>query len=236
MSNKVALITGASQGIGQAIAKKLSSLGYQLTLFSRSEEKLEKVASEISTEVLIQAGDVSKPEDAEHAIETTISRFGKIDALINNAGMSGYAGPLENAPLENINQVIDINLKGAMYMMKYALPKMYQNKSGTILNVNSVVGKVVYPHWSVYEASKHGLRAVTQAVADEAREHNVRVLGIYPGTVETKIWDDIQMPMELDFSKMLRAEDIADAASYLLELPQNIEVADLTIKPLNPPL
>lgn len=237
LSGQVAIITGASQGIGHAIAHHLAQHGMHLVLCARSLEKLTALARELAesypeTQTLPLVCDVQDSAQVQRVVDETLKTFGKINVLINNAGVALRVGLFQETTIEEIDRTIDTNLKGAMYFMRAVLPIQIQQGGGTIINVNSIAGQTAYPFWSVYDASKFGLKALTEAVAEEQRSNNIRVMGIYPGAVRTEIWQGMHLEELPDAKKMLTSDDVAEAVVYMLSQPQNVFVQDLTIVPL----
>jgi len=236
MQQHVALITGASQGIGESVARALAKAGVSLMLCARNESKLTELGDNLAAEypevkVRVAALDVRRASDVEQVVSCVDKEFGRIDVLVNNAGVVGHVGPLQHSSIEDLDRVIDTNLKGAMYLMKYVLPIMERQGSGAIVNVNSIAGKTAYPEWSAYAASKFGLRAVTLSVSEEQRENNVRVIGIYPGAVKTPIWNTFTVDSEPREEEMLQPEMVADAVLFAIQQPEKSFVSEITITP-----
>ncbi|MCE3234521.1 MAG: putative short-chain dehydrogenase [Vampirovibrio sp.] len=220
LSGQVAIITGASQGIGEAIAHHLARLGLHLVLCARNTQKLAQLADRLRQEApdsktLTLACDVRKHEQVQAVVEETRKAFGRIDVLINNAGVAPHTGLMQEISIEDIDRTIDTNLKGSIYFMK-------------------VAGKTAYPFWSIYDASKFGLHAVTEAVAEEQRTNNIKVIGIYPGAVDTSIWDDIHWDQEPKREGMLRADDVAESVAFILQQPPKVFIKEFEISPLQP--
>lgn len=239
LSGQVAIITGASQGIGEAIAHHLAKLGLHLVLCARNTQKLAQLADRLKQEApdsktLTLACDVRNHEQVQAVVEETRKAFGRIDVLINNAGVAPHTGLMQEISIEDIDRTIDTNLKGAIYFMKAVIPIMVEQHSGTIINVNSIAGKTAYPFWSIYDASKFGLHAVTEAVAEEQRTNNIKVIGIYPGAVDTSIWDDIHWDQEPKREGMLRADDVAESVAFILQQPPKVFIKEFEISPLQP--
>lgn len=235
----VAIVTGASQGIGEAIARQLAKLGIHLVLCARNTEKLSVLAQEFQTanpelQVLVQACDVRDANQVSHVVDATLKQFGKLDILINNAGIAPPVGLFQEISLEEIDRTIDTNLKGALYFMHAVIPGMVQHGGGTIININSTAGKKAYPYWSVYDASKFGLHAVTEAVAEEQRDNNIKIVGIYPGAVDTEIWQGLQLESEPRREGMLDPDNVADAVVYILKQPAKVFIKELLLSPLKP--
>jgi NADP-dependent 3-hydroxy acid dehydrogenase YdfG len=237
LQGQVAMITGASQGIGEAIARHLAPLGLHLVLCARNTQKLTELSDDLTVKhpdikTLPLACDVRDPAQVEYAVTETQKTFGKVDILINNAGVAAKIGLLQEMSVAEIDRTIDTNLKGSIYFMRAVLPMMVQQHGGIILNINSVAGKTAYPFWSVYDASKFGLHAITEAVAEEQRGNNIKVIGVYPGAVDTAIWQGLNMDDGPRKEGMLDPEHVAEAIVYILNQPQNVFIRDLTIAPL----
>ena len=238
---QIAILTGASQGIGEAIAHQLAALGIHQVLCARNISKLQSLAGQLrvkfpSAKTLVLPCDVQSAEQIQQVIETTLQHFERIDILINNAGVAPKLGLLQEMSLEDINRTIDTNLKGSIYAMRAVLPTMIHQHSGTIININSIAGKTAYPYWSIYDASKFGLHAITQAVAEEQRQNNIKVVGIYPGAVATPIWEGLEPGHEPNRAGMLDAETIAESVAYILQQPKKAFISDITVSPLQPVL
>jgi 3-hydroxy acid dehydrogenase / malonic semialdehyde reductase len=241
LAGQVAIITGASQGIGQAIAHQFARLGIHLVLCARNTHKMTKLAEQLQHEapdikIVILPCDVQDAQQVKNVIDTTLSTFERIDILINNAGVAAKVGLLQEMTLEDINRTIDTNLKGAIYFMRSVIPVMVQQQSGTILNINSIAGKTAYPYWALYDASKFGLHAITEAVAEEQRSNNIKVIGIYPGAVDTAIWQGLHLEQEPKKEGMLNAEHIAESVAFILTQPSKVFIKELHISPLQPAL
>lgn len=239
MAGQVAFITGASQGLGVAIAHRLASLGIHLALCARSEAKLNQLKADLRSAypnlpVHVVVCDVQRAEQVEFAVQQTQQVLGRLDILINNAGVAPTIGLLQELSVADIDRTIDTNLKGAIYAMRAVLPAMVQRQSGFIININSIAGKTAYPFWGVYDASKFGMHAITQAVAAEQRSNGIKVAGIYPGAVDTPIWDSSAIEKDLRRDGMLEPDDVADAVAFLLTRSGKNFISELTLEPLNP--
>ena len=249
-SDGVAVVTGASQGLGEAIALKLAENGLNLVLTARNETKLKTLAARIQTlypqiQTLVCPADVQKYADVENVVEQTMTRFGRIDILINNAGVAAKMGLFQELSVAAIEQTVHTNLLGPMYFMKAVLPimvaatnktKLDETPAGVIININSIAGQTAFPYWSVYDASKFGLRALTEAVAEEQRSNGIRVVGIYPGAVDTAIWDSVDLESVPDRSHMLQPEDIAATVEFIVNQPSRCFISELTVRPVKPTL
>jgi len=216
-----ALITGASQGIGSAIALKLAECGYDLVLVARNAQKLAAVQQQC--EALGVSAEV-RPVDLaiEDEVVQLFSGIGNIDLLINNAGI-GIFDLLSEAALEDWRRIFRLNVEGAFLCMREAMKLMKARKQGRIINVSSVVGVKGYPNQGAYGSSKHALIGMTKTAIEEGREFNIRVHAVCPGGVATEMVKQSR-PDLTDFSAMIQPEDVADAVVYLCRLPENITV------------
>lgn len=242
LTGKVALVTGATKGIGFAIARMLAAEGVHLALNARSENDLIATKAELLSkktdcgEILLFPGSVGKHDIVKQMIEETIRHFGRLDIVINNAGISPPFVLMQELSIDALDDTIDVNLKGPLYTMKYALAQMVHQGGGYIININSIAGKTAYPYSSVYCASKWGLKALTDCVCGEQRtNNNIKVIGIYPGEVHTPIWDSIEPHKQQDPDHMLAPEDVAQAVHYVLTQPNKTLIQDITLVPQEPP-
>lgn len=239
LRDQVAVITGASQGIGHNLALRLAQMGIHLMLCARNTQKLEALHWQIQAEhpaiqCVTHHCDVQDAAQVQAVVTDTLKYFGRLDILINNAGVAPHVALFQEMSVEDIDRTIDTNLKGSMYFMRAVIPHMVQQRHGTIININSIAGKTAYPFWSVYDASKFGLRALTEAVAEEQRANNIKVVGIYPGAVDTPIWAGVQLEKEPAHEGMLDTDHVADAVAYILNQPQKVFIKDMVLEPLKP--
>ena len=236
----VFLITGASSGIGAAIAQTIAQHcpTARLALTGRDTLKLQAVATTLTTletPPLLLTGDITSPATSTEWVTNTLNAFGRLDCLVNNAGVCCSIGLVQEVSPQMIDRMIDTNLKGPLYLMQAALSQaMVAQRSGTIININSVAGITAYPYWAVYDASKFGLRALTEAVAEEQRGNNIRVVGIYPAAVDTPLWQTIDPNHTPDKAGMLTAQHVADAVWYTWQQPPHCHIKELVLSALNP--
>lgn len=241
---KTAIITGASSGIGKAAAKQLAGQGYQVMLASRRATRLVELQEQINSEggtAEYMAADVTKRQDMERLAARTLERFGRIDVLINNAGLMplSYMNKLK---VEEWDRMVDVNIKGVLYGIAAVLPVMEQQASGHIVNIASVAGHEVTKGSAVYSATKYAVRALSEGLRKEiATELNIRVTVISPGAVETELVSTITDQDVLDgFSsgppmEFLQPEDIARAIAYALEQPDRVDVNEILVRPRQQP-
>ena len=182
--NKVALITGASEGIGAACARSLARRGARLCLTARSQDKLEAVARDCGSGTMIVPGNLLVDADRRRVVEEARTRFGSIDILVNNAGVGLYA-PATEAPLEKVRELFDLNLFAALAMIQLVVPMMRRQRSGSIVNVSSIAGKMTLPWFTMYSASKFALCSLTDGIRMELSADNIHAIAVCPGYVDT---------------------------------------------------
>lgn len=237
LKNKVAVVTGASSGIGKAIAKKLSEEGCKVVLSSRSKDKLSELKKELKNESMVAEMDVSDSKSVSEGFEQIKKTYPKIDILVNCAGVMPLTY-LKNRHLDEWLQTIEVNVKGTLRCINEVLPSMKEEQNGHIINITSVDGKEVYPGGAVYGASKAALIALSTAMRMElSPEFNIRVTSIEPGTVDTDLREDIsdkELLEDKDYGKdepKLNPEDIANAVLYAVSQPESVNINELLIKP-----
>ena len=238
LKDKVAVVTGASSGIGKAIAQKLSAEGCKVALASRSVSKLQEIGKDLNSETLAVRMDVTDTESVKGAFEDIHRELGQIDILVNCAGVMPLTY-LKNRHLDEWLQTIEVNVKGTLRCIHEALPPMKVRKSGHIVNIASVDGKELFKGGAVYGASKAAIIALSRAMRMElSPEFNIRVTSIEPGTVATHLRDDIsdsELLNDKDYSyetePHLEPENIADAVFYAVSQPDSVNVNELLIKP-----
>ena len=234
LSGQVAVVTGAGRGIGAAIATRLAELGARTVLCGRTRGSLEAIANKIQTaggQAAIVECDVSDLRSVESAAERVERTFGKVNILVNNAGIGGMGGPLHQLPPQVWDQVMNTNLRGVYYCIRGFVPLMIQNKSGHIINISSLAGKNPLPNGAAYAASKWGLNGLSYSVAEELRGHNIRVSIICPGTTHTEFSPHAGANVE----KMLQASDIAHAVAMIVtQAPQSF-ASEIVLRPTQKP-
>ena len=221
MKNKVCLITGAGGGIGSAISEALFSLGFRLVLMGRNEEKLKELAN--GRECLIIPGDICDDDYIKEVIEKTVTVYGGIDFLINNAGVA-QSKAFEDISMEEFDAIMNTNARAPFLMCKTALPYLLKSSCGTIINIASVTAHKGYALQSAYAASKHALLGFSKSLSKEYYEKNVRVHVISPGAVFTDMVK-ISRP-DLTGEGMLLPENIAETVLYLIKMRKSASVAD----------
>ena len=228
---KVAIITGASKGIGKAIATTLGEAGAKVVLAARTESTLINVANELKekgVDTLPVPTDVTDSNSVELLIKKTLSSYNRLDILVNNAG-NGVFGNVVDFDVSDWDSVINSNLKGLFLCTKYALPSLISQGDGQIINVLSIAAKVAFQASSAYCAAKAGALALTKVLATEVRQQNIRVTAVLPGSVETPFWDDI--PQHPDFDKMLQPEHVAETVLSICRQPIGMVTEEITVTP-----
>jgi 3-hydroxy acid dehydrogenase / malonic semialdehyde reductase len=240
MEKKIAFVTGATSGIGWATAIALAQMGYNIVATGRRHKKLNKLQREISKEgvdSLTLTFDVRDNEAVKDAIATLPDNWKKIDILVNNAGNAHGFDPIQSGNLSDWDAMMDINVKGLLYVSKEVIPGMVERQSGTIVNIGSIAGKEVYPKGNVYCASKHAVDALTQGMRMDLNPFGIRVIGVHPGLVETEFslvrfkGDEERANTVYEGYQPLSAEDIAETIAFAVSRPPHVVLADIVILP-----
>jgi NADP-dependent 3-hydroxy acid dehydrogenase YdfG len=238
-SKKVAIITGASSGIGQATAKELASKDITVMLAARREERLKELKNEIEQmggTAYYHVTDVTNVEEMEQLAKKTVEEAGRIDVLVNNAGLMPLS-LINKRKIKEWDQMVDVNIKGVLYGISAVLPYMEDQKSGHIINISSVAGHKVMPGSSVYSGTKYAVRAITEGLRQEMNaSHNIRTTIICPGAVATELTEtitdeDILEAFKDRDMKPLDSENIAKAISYAVEQPDHVDVNEIIVRP-----
>jgi NADP-dependent 3-hydroxy acid dehydrogenase YdfG len=238
LRGKVAIVTGASSGIGAAIAEELVKRGTRVALFARRENRLQALAQRLagqgSGETLIVPGDVSKPEDVQNLVNQTVQRWGKLDIVIANAGF-GYRAPIVNGDPQRWKQLLDTNVYGLLLTLKYGVEQLLEHGSGDVVVTSSVAGRTVTAGGAVYSGSKFAAGAITEALREEVGQQGIRVTTLEPGAVATEFAEAAgYSPGTIDAIKQLeplQAKEIAQVVILVLEQPRNVDIAELTVYP-----
>lgn len=234
LAGQVAVITGAGRGIGAAIARRLAALGAASVLLGRTQSSLDQTARVIvdhggRTEVI--PCDVTVLPQIESAAARVDSIFGRVDMLVNNAGVGGFSSQLHNLPPEEWDRLLNTNLRGVYYAIRCFAPLMIRANSGHIINISSLAGKNPLPNGAAYAASKWGLNGLTYSVAEELRQHNVRVSVICPGSVHT----EFDSHTGKDSRKMLQPDDVAHAVETLVTQAPRSFISEILLRPTQKP-
>lgn len=234
LEGKVALVTGAGRGIGKAVAVSLARAGCRVILAARTAAQLAETREEIERgggQAALVAADLACDEDIERLAAESRRPHGSVDILINNAGW-GKRAPVVKAEIADWDQTIRVNLRAPMLLAQYLVPAMIEKCAGAVINIGSVSGKSGEANGSAYAASKFGLIGFTQSLFEEVREHGIKVSVILPGFVDTPL---IPPNRHLDRSKMIRADDVAQAVLYVLTSPPTSCPVEITIRPQRTP-
>ena len=241
LAGKVAIVTGASSGIGEATAESLAARGASVVLAARRADELEAVAEDISSEggeTLVVPTDVTEDDDIDALVAETVDEFGAIDILVNNAGVM-LLEQLDDADRDNLRQMIEVNLLGLMNLTHAVLPTMQEQDTAHIVNVSSTAGRQASAKSSGYNATKFGVNAFTEAVRQEVTTEGIRTTIIEPGAVDTELQEhipdeEIKQQIEegmLESMIPLESEDIARAIAYAVTQPQHVNINEMLIRP-----
>ncbi len=238
----MALVTGASSGIGEATARALAAEGAKVVLAARRRERLERLADELrgaDAEVHVHAADLGTAEGAQGAVDATVAAFGGIDVLVNNAGVM-FLGPIEETDPKDWEAMIDVNLLGVMVACRAAIAPMRSRGGGHIVNVSSVSGRFAGPTQGGYNATKWGVNGFSEALRREVNGDGIKVTLIEPGVVATELTDHIphaatKERYETNIAKMemLQSVDVADAIRYVVTRPRRVSINEVLIRPLD---
>lgn len=239
--SKIALITGATSGIGAACAHLFAAQGYDLVLLARREQLLEQAAKHLEDKYAIAVkrivADVRDQEDLSYKLETLPASWKKIDVLINNAGLSQGLDPIDKGSVADWDTMIDTNVKGLLYTTKIVSSWMVAQKKGHIINIGSIAGQEVYPNGNVYCATKHAVDALNKGMRIDLLPHGIRVTAINPGMVETEFskvrfkGDEGRAKKVYDGLDPLMANDIAEAIWFAVSRPAHVNINDMLIMP-----
>ncbi len=239
MSKRIVLITGATAGIGEATARLLAKNDFKLILCGRRQDRLNALQSELAklTDVTTLSFEIRNQNEVERAISSLPAAWKNVDVLINNAGNAHGFDPIQTGKLEDWDAMMDINVKGLLYVSREIIPGMTERQSGHIINLGSIAGKEVYPNGNVYCASKFAVDALTRGMRLDLNAYGIKVTSINPGLVETEFalvrfkGDKEKASNVYKGLKPLLAEDIADIMLYTLTCPDHVVLADITVFP-----
>ena len=229
LADKVAIVTGSSSGIGKAIALFFGREGARVVIAARRRELCEQTAARIQAkggEALVIPTDVSDELQVNRLMSGTVQRFGRLDILVNNAGIGG-GGVLAETTTETFDQIININLRGTFLCARAGFRQMRHNGGGIILNMSSVAGLQAWAGTGAYSASKHGIMALTKAMADEGRQHGIKVCAVCPGGVADELVD--APPEEIERSGAISPFDVAETCVYLATLGRHTIVQQIVL-------
>ena len=227
-NNKIAIVTGASTGLGKSISIKLALEGYEIILASRNEKKLHEVYNAINesggkSKVIVT--DVSNEVDVENLYSKI--DIEKVDVVVNNAGF-GIFNKIHKITSDEWDKQMNTNLRGSFLMSRYIAESMIKRKTGRLVFINSVAGINPYPSSSAYVASKFGLRGFTASLREELREHNIKVISIHPGAVDTPFWKNVNVDFPKD--EMLKSDDVAQSVVHAILAPNNVVHEEIVIR------
>ncbi len=234
LQGKVAVVTGGGRGIGAAIAQKLANLAAKVVICGRDEKTLQTTAARITAtggkcEALVC--DVADLKSVEKFAQVVHSTNGKVDVLVNNAGIGNFSSPLHNLSPADWNKVLNINLRGVFYTIRAFAPAMIERRSGDIINISSIASKNPLPNGAVYAASKWGLNGLTYSVAEELRGYNIRVSVVCPGSVDT----DLSPHEGKNKERMLKPEDVAHVVAMLVTQASQSFASEVVLRPTQKP-
>ena len=240
IQDKVVVITGGSSGIGYSTAKALAKKGAKIVAGARRLDRLETLKKEITDddgEIIICKTDVTKKSDCDNLVKQAIDKYGTVDVLINNAGLMPLSF-VKSLKIDEWDRMIDVNIKGVLYCTAAVVPTMVEKKSGHIVNISSVAGRVVFPAGSVYCATKHAVTAFSEGLRQELSvRKNIRITSIEPGVVQTELTNTItEKALEAFVEKHkemegLKAEDISNAIIFAIDAPNHVNVNEILVRP-----
>lgn len=232
LDDKIAIVTGASSGIGAEFSKMLIENGTIVYGLARRKEKLQMLKNKLGEHFKPVVMDVTKPEELEHWVETTFGRNHQPDILINNAGVM-YSSNVDDTTLEEWHNMINVNLNGIFYLTRLIVPLMKENEQTChIINIASIAGLLGNPTISGYNASKFGVRGFSEALFKELRYDGIKVTCVFPGSINTDLFEKIDS-ME-NHPNMMKTTDISSTVKFLLETDDNFLINEITMRPLNP--
>jgi NADP-dependent 3-hydroxy acid dehydrogenase YdfG len=237
IAGKVVVITGASSGLGEATARHLAEHGAKLVLGARRIDRLQALARELSLgESAAVRMDVTSPADVNTLVEHAVETHGRIDVMLNNAGLMPQA-PLERLKVDEWDRMIDVNIKGVLYGIAAALPYMQRQKSGHFINVSSVAGHKVGPGFAVYAATKHAVRALSEGLRQEVKPYNIRTTVISPGAVATELLNSVtdagaaERVRKFYADVAIPADSFARAVAFAISQPDEVDINEIVFRP-----
>lgn len=240
MNSKIALITGATSGIGEATTLKLAENGFDVIITGRRNDRLialEEKLNKYGTRVLSLCFDVRVESEVKSAIENLSNDWKNVDVLVNNAGLAAGLSSLQEGDTDDWNRMIDTNVKGLLFVTRYVSPLMIKREKGHIINIGSIAGKEVYPNGNVYCATKHAVDALTKGMRIDMLKHNIKVTQVCPGAVETEFsivrfhGDEDRASKVYEGFDNLIADDIADCIWFAVSRPPHVNINDMIVMP-----
>ncbi len=236
LSDRVVCVTGAGRGLGRAIAKAFAAEGASLVLGARSTGEIDELASELPDAIAVQT-DVRLVADVDRLVDAAVAEFGRLDVMVNNAGVAVY-GPLENMGADEVHLMVDTNLKGTIFGSQAALRVMAPQRGGLIVNISSIAGRLHLPNEAVYGATKWAVNGFSGVLRLEAQKHGIRVSCVCPGGIDTPFWKSqefLPFPENIDPERdFLRPEHVAQAVLGLALGPENVVVPEVVVLPMLP--
>lgn len=240
MKKKIALITGATSGIGEATTRRLADNGFDVIITGRRSDRLTNLKGELEkngTRVLDLCFDVRVESEVKSAVENLPDNWKDIDVLVNNAGLAAGLSALQEGDTDDWNRMIDTNVKGLLYVTRHVSPLMIERGKGHIINIGSIAGKEVYPNGNVYCATKHAVDALTKGMRIDMLRHNIKVTQVCPGAVETEFsvvrfhGDEVRAAKVYEGFDNLIAGDIADCIWFAVSRPDHVNINDMIVMP-----
>jgi len=240
LAGKVALVTGASSGIGEGIAMGLAKAGCTVALSARRQDRLDALVARIEAaggKALALPGDMTVEEQARAAVEDTVAKLGRIDILVNSAGVM-QAGGIENCDTAEYRRVMDINLFGTLYTCAAAVPHMLAQGGGDIITISSLAGRKGGPFTSAYSASKHAVNFMTDAMRQELGDRNIRVTILMPGATESEVANNISneqwrtaIDAHVHKDGAVKPEDMGETVAFICALPRRVNISEICVRP-----
>src|SRR5215475_11227352 len=235
IKDKIVVVTGASSGLGEATARLLSTQGATVVLGARRADRLKSLADELTKgggKAIAVTTDVTQRDQVKKLVDTAVEKFGRIDVIINNAGLMPQS-LLERLKIDEWDRMIDVNIKGVLYGVAAALTYMQPQKSGHVINVSSVAGHKVRPGGTVYSATKHAVRVISEGLRQEVKPYNIRTTVISPGAVDTELPDTITDPVIAENMRKfyddvaIPAESFAHAVAFAIGQPADVDINEI---------
>lgn len=240
LNGRIALVTGASSGIGEATALALAEAGARVAIAARRRDRLEALAARLAAlgaEPLVLVADLADESEAQRIVAETEAHYGRLDILVNNAGVM-YLEPVEQADLGRWRHMLELNVLGLIASTQAALPGMRERRDGHIVNISSTAGRVANPNAAAYSATKFGVVAFSEALRREVYQHNIRVSVIEPGVVETELRDHIghagvkaNLNAWADSMRQLQGGDVAEAIVFCVSRPAHVNINEVLMRP-----
>jgi NADP-dependent 3-hydroxy acid dehydrogenase YdfG len=238
IEGKIVVITGASSGLGEAAARFLSAQGASVVLGARREDRIRALADDLTRsggKALAIKTDVTHCDEVQALVDAAVKTYGRLDVIINNTGLMPQS-PLDRLKIDDWDRMIDVNIKGVLYGIAAALPYMKRQKSGQIINVSSVAGHKVRPGGTVYSATKHAVRVISEGLRQEVKPYNIRTTVISPGAVDTELPNSITEPdiaanIRKVYELAIPADSFARAVAFAMSQPEDVDVNEILYRP-----